>query len=71
MSFLLLEKGIRLSATVRSVALCLGNLRVLQPENLTFPFKALRMHSLMLFTISLLQFEIIALRSFGSAVLST
>ena len=51
--------------------LVLSNLRVLQPVNLTFPFKTLRMHSIMLFTSSLLQSQIMALRSFGSAVLST
>ena len=60
-----------LSAILRSIALYFFNFRLLQSESLRFPFKTFKLISLIILTSSLLVFELIALRSFGWAVLST
>ena len=70
-SFFFLERGPRLSESLRSAALCFCNLRVTQPVSFIFPFNTFRTYSLIQLTSSLLHFEIIALRNFGSADFST
>jgi len=65
------ERDTRLSTTLRSVTLCFRTFRLLQPVKLVLPFKTFRMHSLMLYTRSFIQFETMTLRSLGSAVFST
>ena len=64
-------KGQRLSMSERRLDLCFVNLRLAQLLNCIFPFNPFNTHSLMLFSRSLLQFEMIALRNLGLAVLST
>jgi len=69
--FFLAERGKRLSETLRSAALCFCNLLVSQPVSFILPFRTFKIHSLIQCTTSLLHFEIIGLRNFGSAVFST
>ena len=57
-----------LSATLRNADLYLLSLRVLQPDKRLFPFSIFYTHSLIQFTISLLQLVMRALRNLGSAV---
>ena len=70
-SFCLEERDTRHSETLRSAAMCFCSLRVSQPVSLILPFRMIKTQSLIKLTISLLQFEIIALRKFGSAFFST
>ena len=63
-------KDKRLWASERRFDLCFFNLRLVQSLNRIFLFNTFNMHSLMLFSRAVLQFEI-ALRNLGPAVLST
>ena len=69
-SFFLAERVTRLSEILRSAALCFCSLPVLQPVLFILPFRKLKIHSLIQCNTSLLNFEMIALHNFGSAVFS-
>jgi len=71
MSHFLAEGVTRLSATLRSTDLCFLNFCLAQSDTFKFPFNTFRMHSLIQFNSSRLQFEILALRNLGCADLST
>ena len=71
MSLFLTDRGTCRSRTLRSTALCFYSLRVLQTDDRILPFRTFKTHSLIQLTSSLLQFEMIALRNLGLAILST